>query len=144
MKLIPILLRGNLTEDLQYSFGAGYPITKGDWQVALKTVAFHYTEQPTVSPLDLFLYLSCNYVEEIRILPSEEKSLEPAILSLIHINLKGNEKKVFSFAERDFFSITSPTKKLLFYIRDEHNNTLPRTVQENLNVTLLLLFRRKN
>ena len=144
MKLIPVLLRGNLTADLSYNFGAAYPITKGNWQIAIKTVAFDYREQPTVPVLDLFLYLSCNYVEETRIHASEESSVEPAILSLLHVNMKGGEKKEFTFTNRDFFEVSSPTRKLMFYIRDEHNASLPQGLQEKLNITVLLLLRRIN
>ncbi len=146
MKLVPILLRGNLEADLQYNFGAAYAISKGTWEIAIQCVAFEYmrssTRDPDPPPVNLFLYLSCNYVEDTRVLTSDESSIQPAVLSLIHLNIKSGEKKCFNFKNRDFFQVSAPTQRLVFYIRDEHNRTPPPAVQKKMNTTAILLLRR--
>ena len=146
MKLVPILLRGNFTKDLMYNFGAIFPVTKGEWQLSIQTVAFEYMKssdrRPDPPPINEFLYLSSNYVEETQILSNEESSIKPVVLSLIHINLKPGEKKVIQFAVRDFFNISSPTKKLFLFLRDEHYEPFKNNIAEKLNVTIMLLLRR--
>ncbi len=147
MKNIPVVLRGTVQQDLEYNFGVAYPITKGDWQIALKSVGFEYNKgnkKDIPPPIDIFLSLVCNYVEETRILSSEETSVEPAILSFLHLNIKGGDKKLIEFPVRDFFQVNSPTQKFVLQIRDEHNGKLPEAMSENLSITVMLLFRRIN
>ncbi len=148
MRLVPILLRGNLEEDLQYNFGSIYAISQGSWEIAIQCVAFEYMKSsnpriPDPPPVNLFLYLSCNYVEDTRALISGESSVQPAVLSLLHLNIKSGEKKSFNFENRDFFQVSAPTQKLFFYFRDEHNRQLPTTVQQKMNTTVILLLRRR-
>ncbi len=147
MKLIPILLRGTLQEDLQYNFGTVYPISKGTWELAIQSIAFEYLksndqQKPDPPPVDEFLYVSCNYVEGTRVFTSEESSIQPAVLSLLHIKIKAGEKKYFPFGNRDYFQVSAPTQKLEFYLKNEHNQRLPNVVEERLNVTVMLLLRR--
>ncbi len=109
MKTIPVLLRGNLTEDLQYNFGTVYPITKGEWQVAIKHVAFEYSKNKVKTPvqraIDSFLYLSCNYVEETFVYASEESSVKSSVLELLYVQLEAGKKQVISPPNRDFYHV---------------------------------------
>ncbi len=149
MKIIPILLRGSLKEDLSYNFGAIYPITQGEWEVSIQTVSFEYNKSrnkkiPDPPRINEFLYISCNYVENVNILANEERTVERSTLSVLLVDIAAGQKKHFPFTVRDYFHISSPSRKFILQVRDEHNEQLPDAVQNKLNITVALLFRRKS
>ncbi len=147
MKIIPLFIEKRLDEPLNYNFGVLYPITSGEWELCIKSLGIIYNQpegrQPA-PPLDKFIRLSCNYVESLSLDSSETQSITAeSILSLLHLKLKVGEKKIFEFCQRDYFFVSSPSQKLQFHILNSDATSLAKDIAKNLEVKLLILFRRR-
>ncbi len=150
MALVPLVLAGNLEEkEIAYNFGVAYPISKGTWELAIKTLIFEYKKKDPENPDDKdppsfnkFLFLSCNYVEEPRVINGAEIRVEPSVLCSCHLIAKAGAKKIINFETRDFFRVSAPTKKFTISITDHHGEELHKEIRKKLNLSVLLLFRR--
>ncbi len=149
MKLIPILLRGSLEKTLTYNFGALYPVTSGEWELCIKTVAFSYQKlspsDPDLPNLNKFVRLTCNYVESLSLDQSQTQSqASESILAILQLKLKGGQKHLIEFKNRDFFFVSSPSQKFKFFISNSDGSNLSDTTKKHLNVHVLLFFRRRS
>ncbi len=149
MKLIPVLLRGNLKDCIKCNFGMLYPITNGEWELCVKTIAVSYKKKSQSDPnppnLDKFIRLTCNYVESLSFDDSQTQPLvKESVLAILRLEVKANEKYFYEFPNRDFFLISSPSQKFQINISDTEGSTFNDTVQQCLNVEILILFRRRS
>ncbi len=149
MKLIPILLRGNLEEKLNFNFGALYPVTNGEWEMCIKTFTVSYTKSspsdPNLPNVDKFVRLSSNYVESLSFDESQTKSVTiESVLAIIRLKLKDGQKQLLEFPQRDFFFISAPSQKLYFNISNSDGSPLNDSLKKHLNIQILVLFRRRS
>ncbi len=145
------MVQGNLEKDISYYFGVAYSISKGSWEVAVKTILFEYQKKDPSNPNDKdpppfnkFLFLSCNYVEEPKVIAGDQTSLEPSVLCSCHLSAIPGKKRLVSFENHDFFRVSAPTKRLTVKITDHHNQQLDLDIRKKLNLTVFFLFRRNN
>ncbi len=107
MKLIPVLVEGFLKEPLSYNFGSLYPITQGDWELCLNTIALFYTKSknpPDPPNINRFIRTTCNCVQNLAFEHSQtQSSLCESVLALHRLKLKAGQKEIFNFSENIFF-----------------------------------------
>ncbi len=149
MKLIPVLVRGNLKDPIKYNFGILYPITSGEWELSIKTVAVSYEKSSQTDPdppnLDKIIRLTCNYVESLSFDETQTQAiLKESVLSIMRLKINLDEQILLELPNRDFFFVSSPSQKLEFNISDLNGSSLSDTVKRHLNVEILLLFRRRS
>ncbi len=132
-------------DSLNYNFGTLYPITQGEWEISLKSLAISYKKKSSTDPdppnINTFLRLTCNYVESLSLSDTVSVSTE-SVLSIIHLKLKLGQNAFFNFSERDFFYVSSPKQKFQFKILKVDGTTLPDSLKKNLQFHVLVLFRR--
>ncbi len=144
MKLIPVLLRGKLG-NLSYNFGSVYPVTQGEWEMCIKTVAFSYKKEDsqTVPPnVNRFLCFKSNYVDSLTYINSQTETSE-SVLGLIRLKIKPGEKVLNDFADRDFFCVSAPSQKFEFRVLNSDGSEIDETIKQYMHVQALILFRRR-
>ena len=146
MKLIPVLLHGNLTEILKYDLGRVENITQGSWELSIKSLAFtlHKAKEtpPKVQkPIDEFINVYTNYCQGT-IVENAETLLKPYCLSQLHLKLSIKQKRLYPYKSRDYFEISNATRTFEIFFLDQYGEPLKPEVAKHISVSANILFRR--
>ncbi len=150
MKLISLLLEGSLKDPVTYNFGSLYPVTQGEWELCLKTVAIFYekAQPPSVDPpnINRFIRVSCNYVQSLYFVDEShtQSMVGESVLSLNRLKLKAGQKEIFHFNENNFFVVSEPTQTFEISSANSDGSSLPKEMADFLKVSVLIFFRRKS
>ncbi len=133
MALKTVVLQGNVKEKISYEIGLAENIIRGQWQVAVASVAFQFN-----SRTNTFLTLSSNQVQQQHVLPSGEVYLSPTVLAVVHCRGSAGNRTLLSFKQRDMFTINAAQRKLeLSFATAQPGEELP-----DVHALILLLLQR--
>ncbi len=137
MKLITVLLNGNIESDLTYPIGIIEQVNEGQWEISVSSIAFQYTANspPPVSHVTV----SCNFVMGKFVNASLEPFVDQAVLNLL---VYGNKPKgmrtIIGLKQREYFSVNNAQQVLRLSLKDSQSGQrLFGSV-----VTALILLRR--